>query len=426
MQIDSKRTGDSWVFTVPELLIYLAIGISKEDEQGLYGEVQVGTKQTGQYRHLTRTRINLLLGRPKQDLANALNRRCPLESHDTWDHIIERCSEQVVEEYRNSEPVVALDQVPEAFLLDEELVPGFLPRGVPTVLFARGGAGKSALALGLATAIATYTPLPCNLSPVTQENVLYLDWETQDTDQAKRQRRICAGLGVNPGNVYYRSLYRPLKDDISRIRSDIEKYKVGFLVIDSLAPACGGNPEYASDTLAFYAALRSCGNVTKLILAHMNKLDTQQTSGKGNIYGSVFSENMARSTWELRTSQEGTDKEICMAMFHRKVNDGRLQPPIGIRLEFDGPAIRFHPYDIAADPELAEFAGPAFRIRSALKKQALGFPAATLAELLSIELKTVMGTLRRMSDVVQKENSQGPAGPPIYALRTQRTLRYEE
>ncbi len=424
MHIDTKRTGDSWLFTVPDLMIYFTIAISKEDEQGLYGEVQVGTKQSGTYRHLARTRINLLLGRPKQDLAHLLSRKCVLESSDSWDHLVEHCSEIVVSEYRNSDPLIALDQVPQNRLSDDHLVTGILPRGAPTVIFSPGGSGKSMLALGLGVSVATFTPLLESLIPLCQENVLYLDWETQDTDQARRHRRICAGLRASTENVFYRSFYRPFKDDIVRIRSDIEKYKIGFLIIDSLAPACGGNPEYASDVMAFFGALRSCGEVTKLVLAHMSKSGSQQTSGKATVYGSIFSENFARSTWELRTSQEGTDKEICLALFHRKVNDGRLQDPIGIRLSFESDEIIFAPYDIAADPELAEFAGPAFRIRSLLKTRSL--PAPTIAEQLGLELKVVLGTLRRMSDVAIKENLQGPGGPPVWSLRTQRTARFTE
>lgn len=421
-EFDHVRLGDTWTFYFVRSSVRITLTVLAEDRYGVHAEAVFRRNCLGleEYspawngEHLLRTRLNLIYEKDKHGLLLNLLRK----SGDVpipWGEIIEIICEIVIYDYRSGSPVVVLGQNP-ILPKEQELVYHFLPQNEPTVLFANGGSGKSTFALALAFAVANRTALP-HLTPLDQGPVLYLDWESTQAEQELRLHQIAHGLGKEIGNqIFYRNLFRPLVDEIQAIREVVAENAIALLILDSLVPAVGGEAEKAAEVTHFFNALRSLPTCTKLILAHVAKAAVEAQSASP--YGSIFVRNLGRSVWELRTSQEGLENQLVAGFFHRKVNQGPLRPPFGLALTFADDQIQITSYDLAADSELASYAGPAFRIRNQLKRGNL--PANQLAENLGLELKVVLATLKRMNDVIRLE---GPSKITTWGLKDLRQGR---
>ncbi len=107
----------------------------------------------------------------------------------------------------------------------------------------------------------------------------------------------------------YRRMYRPLTDELPTITKLVQEHDISFMVIDSLAPATGGDQIGADGALRFFEALRIL-NVGCLVLAHSPK----NTDNK-SIYGNVFNFNLARLVWEIQTAQEENSDEVRMGFY---------------------------------------------------------------------------------------------------------------
>src|SRR5262249_58943095 len=118
------------------------------------------------------------------------------------------------------------------------------------------------------------------------------------------------------------------------LRADLARPEVGFVIVDSLAPAAGVEPESADSTIRAMNALRSFTGTTRLVLAHVSKATADQASGAARPYGSVFVRNLARSAWELRRAEEAGADELLLAAYHRKPNGGPRALPLRLRLRF--------------------------------------------------------------------------------------------
>ena len=113
--------------------------------------------------------------------------------------------------------------------------------------------------------------------------------------------------------------------------ADHPGHRIEFLIVDSIAVACGGAPESAELANRFMLALRRL-RVGSLLIAHVNRSET----GDQKPFGSAFWANNARSTWFIQRSDEASDeRRVTATMFHRKVNIGGKRHPIGYEIAFD-------------------------------------------------------------------------------------------
>jgi hypothetical protein len=276
-------------------------------------------------------RLNLSLADKRAAVVKALKAK---HKAVDWDSLIDSACGLVVDEVRRTEPaarLVAQRHEDAAFLIEP-----FLVRNEINVLFADGGSGKSYLALLLAIAAAYGITLPGGYGTTRKVKTLYLDYETNRPSMERRLYQILAGQGLeDQGGIFYLPMDRPLVDAIPALRAAIRDKDVGLLVIDSFALACGADPEGTEAAVSGMRALRKLGrDVTVLVLAHVSKAMADK-GGPGRPFGSVFVSNIARSAWEIRRTND--DSELIVSLHHRKVNDGRLNPPIHFRLTF-GPA----------------------------------------------------------------------------------------
>src|SRR5262249_24710288 len=153
---------------------------------------------------------------------------------------------------------------------------------------------------------------------------LILDWETCRAEHEDRLAAIMGGLGLSePPRIYYRPMSRALADDIVTIRRELARVGTGLLIVDSLAPACGSEPEGADAAIRTLNALRTLP-ATKLVIAHVSKA-AAEARGPSKAFGSAFVMNLSRNCWEIRKAEEETE-DLVIGCFHRKVNRGRLLP----------------------------------------------------------------------------------------------------
>ena len=307
--------------------------------------------------HLLMEQMNLLAGRTKAEVANRLTEK---RADVDWPTLVEQFCVMVIRKIRAGEPVQKLGgttTLPPMLWQAQDL----LPLKAPVMFFGDGDTGKSVLALGLACCI-QYGLNELGLK-VKQDNVLYLDWETDFHDQERRVLMLQNGFMLqNHPLLSYRRCHRPLADDIDEIHRLVLEGDIGYLVIDSLGAAAGTELKEAEAALQFYQAFRSLDR-GGLIIHHMPK------DGKGP-YGTVYFRNYARSVFEIRKYQEPGDTGISIAMRHDKMNNGPKLRPIGWRLEFTQDAITIERKALKRMPELAEFADLKGRIEAELTKGA--------------------------------------------------------
>lgn len=276
---------------------------------------------------------------------------------------------------------------------------------------------KSFLSLAFALAVRT----GCKVGPFEpseQMAVLTLDWETTEDEQAERLHRLCAGLGLsNVPQFHYRPMWRSLADDQASVRAEVGRLGVGLVLVDSIAPAMGG--EVTSEfAVPFFNALRSLGpGVSRLVVSHISKATAQQATGSGDPFGSVFVRNLARAAWAVKATPDGDGLAVEAGLFHTKANRGPLRKPVGVRLSFDDPAgpVTLRAVDVLDNAELVAHASLGDRIYAALREGHLS--TDDLVERTGATKASVLRTLhRRRDEFVLLSGGQGRGNVATWGL----------
>lgn len=363
-------------------------------DYGPGGEVTWFSIALGQRGLLHQGFLGLTSTRGKDSLASALDRR---QSGKDWSTKVEQLSILVLRSLRQGAPVTVLWTNDQERVRPQSAIRPLVFRGHPYVLFGEPSAAKSYLAL-LLTGIAVgrgieVPPFSCP----NQMKALYLDWETDEADQAFRLSRIEKGFGQSLGGlIAYRRCSAPLAIDIERVQEIVMDRGVDLVIIDSLGPAAGGDLNSAQSAQEFFGALRTLG-CTSLSLAHVAK---NTDPGRRSIYGSQFFNALARGTAEVKRFQEAGEDEISVGIYPRKSNLSRLERPIGLRIRFDGddgPVVVL-PQDLRDVPSLASNLSVGARITDALMSGSRRLGPKELAELIDANPSTVRKELQRLAE----------------------------
>lgn len=309
-----------------------------------------------------------------------------------WKRLIERACAAVVSRTREPETLIYLDPTREVAPISFSLNP-LVFKNKPTVLFSDGGVGKSTLALFMCFLVASGGQV-AGLSAVPGK-ALYADWEDDDHVHLLRVKALAAGhpeLQLKHPIAYQRFKTR-LVTVVEELERRIHQEGITFLVIDSLLYAAGGKAD-AEQTEAFFTALRQL-DVSTLIIAHVAKTQADGPSDK-TIYGSVFSSNFARSTWEVRTEQTMDEEHALLGLFNKKSNLARLHAPIGLKVtrSLDGMYVEYQPANLAETEELAKGLPPLMRVRT-LMKDGKARSIAQIVDELNISLESVRTVCKR-------------------------------
>ncbi len=229
-----------------------------------------------------------------------------------------------------------------------DLVEGLLPEGYITVLYGDGGMGKSYLALAIATCVALEKRfLGRGVKPT---GVLYLDWEVDQNEAARRAFQIARGMGLErpPMNIWYEEINQPLSAMAGKIKAYIEERGVGVVIIDSLGLACADDPEAARVVIKLFSMLKGL-RTTILGIDHQSKLNEGQHYGLKSPFGSVYKGNLSRSVIQIQ-KVEGSYGQLALLLHHKKFNFGHLNDDMGVRLHFEGNVVRLSQFDPKTEP----------------------------------------------------------------------------
>jgi hypothetical protein len=284
-----------------------------------------------------------------------------------WKACIEYACVTTLQQRRRGEPALRLCPSPTIKALPWRVNP-WIYEGQPTVMFAPGGSGKSYL--GLLAAMLVQAGGYLGNSPLcgVPGEVLVLDWEADRSALELRWAQLMKGhpdyQGVPP--PYYRRMERSLGDDLREVQRVVQARDIKLVLIDSLAPAAGGDPNAPETAITFHKALRAL-KASSLSLAHCAKDSEGKTR---TIFGSAFFTNLARSVWEVKPSEDEESSVKHVTCFHTKVNDGPKQRPMAFRIDFQHTSGGTHIEPISVDelpsPEAAQ--SSADKIRAALNE----------------------------------------------------------
>ncbi len=289
-----------------------------------HGEVRI-TKGT---RTVARSRINMTADQTVTRFCRRLDEQVAMPNG--WESELPDLLWQVIDWHRTGETSVDLHSY------EPEEHAGMTDpwwSASPVIWFGPGGSGKSYLALSLALEISTGE---CLVSGSVDRigPVLFLDWESDPGTHSRRLRQLMAGHDLTRRYpVLYRKMKMPLRDALRPVLHECEQEGVVAVVLDSAGAARGGAPESAEETLKFYSALRQldrpCG-----IVDHLAKSQFDRAANAAKPFGSIYSENAARSMWSVNT--QWSEGHILLTGINTKTNDGARGRDETLRLDFTG------------------------------------------------------------------------------------------
>lgn len=352
-------TGLGYVYTLSDQydgdLLTVEVTGMRSRNGSLYALLSVSTKMAGAKRlpgtdRVLTTELWILSERSRTDAAEALRRLIPPPKGAQpidFNAVLAEVCQRVIDHENRPVDVVSLAKStpapPTPWLID-----GVLPCNRPTILYGAGGVGKSIFAAAVAVAIQAGVKHWLGY-PVMQADVLYLDWETDESDIASRIRAAANGLKVPVPDVQYASLVRPIEDRVDQLARLVAEKKIGLVIIDSVGMAMssakdGGD---ASETaIRFFRALRAL-NAAVLAIDHVSGDDMRRgTAGAAKPYGSVYKWNSARNAFELRQRKDPDQDGAHLVMKHRKSNIGPRQPDTNVLLKWSSHEATFTPEHI--------------------------------------------------------------------------------
>ena len=279
-------------------------------------------------------RFHLLSQSAREIVGRYLRKRYPKVSD--WEHYLEAASRLSVEKLRKGAPVIDLQEFRNGKAPTTWLYSPFVLNGLPTVLYADGGIGKSVLALAIHLSIQTGRQEILHLPPPEYPVIgLYLDWETNPTDHGHRLNRLLQGAGIEYGQrVPYLHCTGPISTQVVQIKQKAQKEGASFIIVDSVALATGGEPESAAVALQYFDTLNRIG-LPSFSIAHRPRHSQ-------NIFGSVFFRNSARSVWAVSGELLGNN-ESRLTFHHEKSNVGYPVRDFSYTLKFGSDSIFFTP-----------------------------------------------------------------------------------
>lgn len=318
---------NSYTFTWEAEQITAKVAMIHAHKNGVVdAEITVKTTRPGYGSHLAHSSINIAKNFGRNDLIKTLTAR--IKDID-WSIVVDQICLGSLERIRKGELVDDIDTQQEV-QAPEYLIYPFIPKDQPTIFYGDSGTGKSYLVLYLAmSTIINKQDCPGGIQSKGKITPLILDWETSRDEVAWRLHLLTKGNGNVDLHLKYRRCAMPLVDDLEQIQETIREVKANFIIMDSLALACGGELNSAEPVIKFYAACRKL-KTTILIVAHIGK--GTGSTGAG-VYGSAFFKHYARSVWEINSNWQ--DNVTNIGIVHKKVNNSSLHAPVALKLVFN-------------------------------------------------------------------------------------------
>ncbi len=253
----------------------------------------------------------------------------------TWPVCVSVACSKAKEAFVNQQRGISMRSIVEA-TQEHFLIDGLIPENNSTVIFGDGEGGKTTITYDMGVAIATGSDF--HGRAVKKRNVMIVDYESKESGARLRLGRITRGAGLTdvPENIYYWWAQGiPLAEQTESLTKFIRDEDIGCVIIDSGAPACGGQPEDASTTVAFFNGVNRLGpDVTTIIIAHQSKADAYGNNKSMTPFGSIFWKNLPRKTYLVESTKGETTNDI--ALVPAKTNNDGRRKPIGFQYDYQG------------------------------------------------------------------------------------------
>ena len=296
--------------------------------------VRVVSGRDGEYRweRVEHSGQNLLASTLKTTFRKHMEERTEIYGVEFyWGNILQSCADGIIRAYREGEPAFTVGELTEFVPRDYAIKP-LLFRGVPNLIWAQGGSGKSWF--GLLFCVLVDKGMGAHGIKAKQGRALYLDWEEEPDLFKQRVKAIHKGLEINPdiqSGIVYKKMSGSLAGNIENIAKIVQRDDISFLVVDSVNASLSGSMNDDETIREYFNALNGLG-VTSLSIDHANKAG--ETTGKWQLGGSASKKQRARQVFELRRRREPGIDSLDIVWYHEKGNDSRLGNPKAWKLSF--------------------------------------------------------------------------------------------
>ena len=295
-------------------------------------------------------RINALSGSAREGYARQLLRS--FGKGENWDLLLSTACTAAIEHLGSRDLSLNLSDIDDSTA--PMLFDPFLVKDGANLVFGDGGTGKTYFCLRLALSLASGKDF-LGYAPKEKLSTLFIDYEDGPETASFRITKLCSdpALGIEKNEAkqsirYLNPKGAPLYSIVPALRKVIRKHNIGLILVDSVASACGAEPEKAESASRYYNALKSLG-ITSLSIAHVTK---SQGESQDKAFGSVYWHNLARNTWNLQGEDEETEGKNTieavmgesakqLGLFHRKFNSGKRSRPIGMRISYSDKYTKF-------------------------------------------------------------------------------------
>ena len=296
--------------------------------------VRVVSGRDGEYRweRVEHSGQNLLASTLKTTFRKHMEERTEIYGVEFyWGNILQSCADGIIRAYREGEPAFTVGELTEFVPRDYAIKP-LLFRGVPNLIWAQGGSGKSWF--GLLFCVLVDKGMGAHGIKAKQGRALYLDWEEEPDLFKQRVKAIHKGLEINPdiqSGIVYKKMSGSLAGNIENIAKIVQRDNISFLVVDSVNASLSGSMNDDETIREYFNALNGLG-ITTLSIDHANKAG--ETTGKWQLGGSASKKQRARQVFELRRRREPGIDSLDIVWYHEKGNDSRLGNPKAWKLSF--------------------------------------------------------------------------------------------
>ncbi len=218
-----------------------------------------------------------------------------------------------------------------------------LPAKMTSTLYGDSGQGKSTVVNGLAISMMMgWGFLEHSTVPGA---VVLLDWELTRDITLGRLYRIARGMGLtNPPAIFYQSMTDPLGVHLDDITEWCHNIQPGLVVVDSMGPACGGDPNDHEKSIALMNQIRKL-RMTTWVVDHQSKPIGNQSYASKREFGSGYKRHLTRSSLQLEMASNEPGK-ASLVLRQQKNNFGPKSDPIGFHILYQGDSIKFEIADI--------------------------------------------------------------------------------
>ena len=346
--------GSVYELTWPNLHISCHVENVRGERYREFGELNFESSRPISTGHLRQQDIQLTSGSGKDGVASYL-KKCDPEVN--WASIVEATCVHVVKQFRAGIPAIQITE--EVGGIDSKpiyIVDPLIQEGNVSMIYGEGSSGKSYLALWIA--VLADAGISAGGFKVEPSRVLYLDWETEQNEIGNRVRKVRKGLGLSgDSGIWYKRMSQNLASSIQSVQKIADEKGISLLIIDSVAPAAGGEPESAEVSNRFFEALRGMG-ITAFLIHHTNR--------ENKMFGSIYWYNRTRIMFEVKKDQQSDSNHIVFGLFHRKANNNAIMSNMGFKLTFYEDMVTFDREDVRDTP-LAKHLSLPVRVQALLR-----------------------------------------------------------